>query len=468
MGEYPKSTGQLEVFSQGEALPSLSAMEFSGCSRYTASSTWENKTVNYSVNSMSLQSGSQAKEERISELVESLMTASIPIDFSACAPFLRIFLFALVDAATTGRRLTRDEHDHCRRLGQETARSGVPQSQVINLFIRAGTVVWPELPSLVRLEQRRPQCNSGVVEVGTAVLRLIDGAITAVHDGYAEAQRYCAGLEKISRRKFESDLLDPLANVNALLQNAELFGLLLAAPHTVAVISGNQPLERPKRIIAVIEATVRSRFRCQNLMVFPRNGSLLVVFTMIRNQSRAQLLGDALSGVMNDVLRTESGNGGWRIAIGRPHAGARGVLRSYRDATDALHLAGRLKLDDAVIDAERLLVYRVLLRDESAMYELIDSVLAPLRDAHHGPEPLLETLDAYFSSGMVVAEAARQLHLSVRAVSYRIARVRALTGYDVNIPSDRIALQIAVTGAGLLGWTQRPRYVKDGADLALQ
>jgi hypothetical protein len=63
-------------------------------------------------------------------------------------------------------------------------------------------------------------------------------------------------------------------------------------------------------------------------------------------------------------------------------------------------------------------------------------VIGPLRQARGGHAPLLATLQTYFDSGAVVTETARRLHLSPRAVSYRLARVRALTGVDPAEPRD--------------------------------
>ena len=73
-----------------------------------------------------------------------------------------------------------------------------------------------------------------------------------------------------------------------------------------------------------------------------------------------------------------------------------------------------------------------------------------------GAEPLLATLEAYFSRGGVAAAAARDLHLSVRAVTYRLARVRDLTGRDPGRPADALTLQVAVIGARLLNWPATP------------
>ena len=56
----------------------------------------------------------------------------------------------------------------------------------------------------------------------------------------------------------------------------------------------------------------------------------------------------------------------WQLGVGRPGSGADGVVRSYRESRDALDLAQRLAMTEAVVDAPDLLVYRILLRDRDA------------------------------------------------------------------------------------------------------
>jgi DNA-binding PucR family transcriptional regulator len=45
----------------------------------------------------------------------------------------------------------------------------------------------------------------------------------------------------------------------------------------------------------------------------------------------------------------------------------------------------------------------------------------------------------------------------VRTVSYLLARVRELTGYDPADPAQALSLQVAVVGARLIGWPSASR-----------
>jgi DNA-binding PucR family transcriptional regulator len=97
----------------------------------------------------------------------------------------------------------------------------------------------------------------------------------------------------------------------------------------------------------------------------------------------------------------------------------------------------------------------VLGRDQAAIVDLVRDVLAPLDQVRGGAEVLLETLREYFNAGEVATEAARRLHVSVRTVTYRLARVAELTGYSVSRPDQRFSLHAAVLGARLLEWPSK-------------
>ena len=94
-------------------------------------------------------------------------------------------------------------------------------------------------------------------------------------------------------------------------------------------------------------------------------------------------------------------------------------------------------------------------RDQAAIVDLVSDVLAPLERVRGGPEVLLDTLREYFDAGEVATEAARRLHVSVRTVTYRLARVAQLTGYSVSRPDQRFSLHAAVLGARLLEWPSK-------------
>lgn len=88
--------------------------------------------------------------------------------------------------------------------------------------------------------------------------------------------------------------------------------------------------------------------------------------------------------------------------------------------------------------------------DGAAQYA--EPVLAPLRtyDTTHGGD-LVHTLTVYLAVGANASKAADELFLHRSGMLYRLRRIEALCGVRLDHFEDRVALEIAVLAAGLLG-----------------
>ncbi|MGP3683358.1 PucR family transcriptional regulator [Streptomyces sp. IBSNAI002] len=332
----------------------------------------------------------------------------------------------LLSACATGRRLTRTELADRRTQGERAAEAGLP----LRGLIRHHLVVAQEvLPS--------------VGPAAATLLASVEQAVDAFAEGYERSQHQAVRQEEAARREFVDDLLYGRSDLGRLAERAERFGLRLSQAHAVAVAAGPEPYGDGYPVARGIEAAVLSRFAGRQILLATKDGRLICV----------------APGEQPDVLayfakQAYAVTGGGRVAIGRSHPGAGGVVHSYEEALNALDLAERMGLEGPVLHAADLLVYPVLTRDRQAMADLVESALGPLRTGRGGAQPYLDTLTAYFDSGCVATEAARRLSLSVRALTYRLERIRVLTGTDLADPVNRYMLQTAVIGARLLGWPE--------------
>ncbi|MGD9985600.1 PucR family transcriptional regulator [Pseudonocardia sp.] len=360
------------------------------------------------------------------------------------------FLPVLAEAATTGRRPDKGELDAVGLNGRRAAELGVSAGNAVQLYLSAAWRLWRELPAVVRF----PDADT-TATAAEAVMRAVDRAVASLAEGYTAARRDMMRSEETQRRELIEDLLRGDADVGALVERAEPFGMDMAQPHQVALATPTGRLADAEAALSSLERAVVQGIGDRDVLVATKDGSIVVVAPATTAGSGAVGKTRGLGELMHSDLRRAPRGGPWRIAVGRPHPGSYGIARSYEEAREALGMAARLRLETPVVRAEDLLIYRVLLRDQPAITDLVHAVMSPLAKARGGAGPLLATLDAYFAAGCVVTETARRLQLSVRAVTYRLDRIADLTGYDPTDPANRFTVHAATLGARLLGWPQR-------------
>ncbi|MFC0032622.1 PucR family transcriptional regulator [Micromonospora chaiyaphumensis] len=363
------------------------------------------------------------------------------------------YLRLLTEAAVTGRRPRRGELDAVGALGRRAAEQGVSAGRAVRLYLAAARRLWRHLPHLDRSTD-----SETVRAAADAVLHVVDTAVATLAEGYAAARRELVRREETLRRELVDDLLRGDSDLGGLVERAEPFGLDLARVHQVALAAPGHRLPDTEAAISALERVIFDRLGDRDVLVATKEGLLVVIAPADpappdRGEGGpVTALGRMMHGELDRLVRGRP----WQVAVGRPHPGVYGIARSYEEAREALTTARRLHAGTPVIDAHDLLIYRVLLRDQAAMVDLVQAVLTPLSQARGGAEPLLDTLHEYFACGEVATEAARRLHVSVRTVTYRLDRIRALSGYDPADPRDRFTLHAAVLGARALDWPRRP------------
>jgi sugar diacid utilization regulator len=361
------------------------------------------------------------------------------------------YLPMLADAATFGRFPSRMQIEAVQLQGRHAAEQGVPVGRGVDLYLSAARRVWDELPAVVRQRD-----NAAVRAAAKAVLQVVDDAVAAFADGHAEAGREMIRREETLRRELVEDLLRGDAHLSRLVERAEPFGLDLTRAHQVALAQPGESLPSIAAATSALERVVLDRFGDRDVLVATKDGLVVVLALADATGAPGTSDGLATTGDLGRVVHAELSRlrrgSPWRVAVGRAHAGAYGIARSYEEAREGLTMATRMNLDRSVVETRDLLTYRVLARDQPALVDLVVSVLSPLRRARGGAGPLVDTLAAYFECGCVATATAARLHLSVRAVTYRIERVRSLSGFDPADPAHRFTLHAAVLGAKLLGW----------------
>jgi sugar diacid utilization regulator len=368
-------------------------------------------------------------------------------DANAPIELLGEYLNILADAALSGRRPEKRELAAVRRLGRRAAEQGVDANQAVDLYLSAAWRLWQEIPMIVRSRDREK-----VRAAAEAVLRVINDAVEVLVEGHQAARRQMIRQEESARREFVDDLLRGDTDVSRLVERAEPFGLDLGRNHQVLLAAPVRSPASVENAVVVMERAIVERFGDRDVLIASKDDLLVM---LIPGELQDVVSGTDVtdpSGFAYSRLRQSARHDQWQVAAGRPYPGAYGIARSYEEARETLLLARRLHLDDNVVQARHLLMFRVLARDQAALVDLVHALLEPLTRSRGGAEPLLQTLETYFATGGVATETARRLHMSVRTVTYRLAKVKTLTGTDPADPAQRLALHMAVVGARLLNW----------------
>jgi sugar diacid utilization regulator len=320
------------------------------------------------------------------------------------------------------------------RCGARAADDGMQLRDLVDGILGATTAWWKSAPA-------EPSDTVGTIRAHAQVLlETTCSLLAAALDGYAEQTRAELDRHDHDRATFVNDLLTGRADPGRLAERAHRYGIRLSATHTVLVAraAGLTP-----DVVHRIDADLAARFGEGNTL------------TTLRNRDLICISAGGLRGVAAELahrLLAALGAGRWQIAQGRTHPGMRGLATSLDEAHNTLDHAARLGFTAPVLNAADLLVFPVLLRDRDAITDLVGTVLGPLTAARGGAQPYLETLAVLFDNQGNYTATARQMHLSARAVTYRLDRIRTLTGYHPGEPTQRFTLHAAVLGARLLGW----------------
>jgi sugar diacid utilization regulator len=368
------------------------------------------------------------------------------------------FLPAVLAATATRRRLRRQELRECAAAGRRAAAQGIALRVLVDLYLSAGWRLWRDVPAIATGDAEQ------VKAAALSVLRATDDGVAALVEGYQLALADLGRLHESTKR----DVLDRLLAggqqaIEATGPAADL-GLVLSGPVSVLVARARAGFAHPAgaALPGRVERALQGRHGDAQPLVAVRPDELVCVFTA----PDAAAVALVCTAVAAEIDSHAAGNPAaraagtrdraWRGAVSSPRTGAAAVRASLDEARQALEIADRLGLTQAVVDAAELAVYRVLLQDRPAVQDLIRSTLTPLTTARGGALALLETLSAYYATGCVATEAAARLYLSVRTVTYRLGRIAELIGRDPTDPAHRFTVQAAVMAAKLLDWPATP------------
>jgi sugar diacid utilization regulator len=135
------------------------------------------------------------------------------------------------------------------------------------------------------------------------------------------------------------------------------------------------------------------------------------------------------------------------VGVGGTCASASAIARSYAQARRALETAWRFGRQGDVVSFEELGLYRLLFHvtEPDELRGFVDQVLGALLqyDQRHNAD-FVRTLATFLEHNGNVQATARDLSLHVNSVAYRLQRIQAIAGLDLERAEDRLLAQVAL------------------------
>ena len=298
------------------------------------------------------------------------------------------------------------------------------------LPVIAGNDLFGWLTTLLVISDEKP-LDLLALEHGSTVLAL-------------ELIKQKASLEALARAKTDflrTMLEDDDMSDHDLQKKANLLGIDLTLPTVVLIVSFNPTLST--HTYFQIEEMLQSAD--PNSVVINRMQDM-VIFFHPKNHHQNDHINLQISSISKELmslLETKSYKS--HIGVSRCHHGVREIKKSYYEAKQALSATDRMR--KPIIFFHELGLYRLLalVQDQSELMSFCQDTLGKLLeyDRKHNSS-MIETLKIYLSTNCSNAEAARQLHLHINSLSYRLQRIEEITGLSLCDPETRTILYLSL------------------------
>jgi sugar diacid utilization regulator/putative methionine-R-sulfoxide reductase with GAF domain len=340
-------------------------------------------------------------------------------------------------------------------LGQPGARevrinAGRPPRALDVVPVRAGTDVLGLLAVSVDEKTVDSSGRRRALEHGATVLAVELSKERAA----AEVERRLRGdlVEEVLAGGLEPDEAERIA------RQAERLGhrlpqrawVVVLEPDDDATEAGLGGRAQQDRLDGALSGLVRSRMPGALTLVRSASAVFLVPDEVAGDLSAVEKLAVQVLAAAAPVMRPGTAS----VGIGNLANGVGELARSHVEARQTLRLTRRAGGRGRIASYRSLGAFRLLLEVQSpeALRRFVDELLGPLLEyAQSRDTPLLATLEALSAARWVRRAAARNLGIHINSMSYRVERIQALTGLQLDDAETRVAISIALRARAMLG-----------------
>lgn len=221
------------------------------------------------------------------------------------------------------------------------------------------------------------------------------------------------------------ELLKSKQEEESISQKLQLIDVTLAPPyHTALIELGPNQLKR-NDFLRFFEDIFDQE---QSLIGFY---SVNRIFLLCSNLEEAKF-----SKKLEELLTIARGRVGIRIGWGLSVHSYKQIRRSFKEAQQALEYGSK---DENLVFFSDIIIKSLLAKlDDRTKHQYFERVTGNLSDK------LLETLDQFFKHNQNIGKCAKAMYLHRNSLVYRMKKIKELTGYDPQIFSDAVILQLAV------------------------
>ncbi len=359
----------------------------------------------------------------------------------ACEAGLDLFLATAREA----RPATQEELRRVAQLGILQARSSQSVEPILAAYRMAARVAWDEI---LRAWRGQPDATpEAIMLVANYVFAALDQVAAEVTKTYLHArEQHMQRGTRAHARLFHSLISDNFDSELELQRQALAINTPLSATGYVAVVCklvlGNRDGERGGHALAEVADSLEIRRGC---LVLATDPSTLAVLWPAESHADVESARQFVTDLQEQVAqRARQVGARVRAGIGGYHPGLHGVARSYLEAQQAFEAGRKLRPESIMHGHDEVIPHLVLAQNPLLAERFVAHSLGPLMNPKvRNGEQLLETLEAYLAKGSV-KDAASALGLHRHTVLYRLEKLKELLGGDLDVPANRLRLQLAL------------------------
>lgn len=266
-----------------------------------------------------------------------------------------------------------------------------------------------------------------------------------------------AEMERRYRDEFLAALFLPEAQTDlTLAARGRTFGWDSTRPYVVLAVRLEEaealPMTNPSLLLTLQDELYTAVTQAARGCLVGRHGPHLVVLRPADDDQTARKAAE-LAEAIHKEARPLARQAQVSVGIGDLGSGVVGVQRSYSQAVQAVEIGRRVWGAGQVVPFARLGLYGVLAQLPAGT--AVASLTAGVRrllvyDREHNTE-LVHTLRVYFACGGNVRRVSEQLFTHYNTVLYRLERIAAIAGVDLEDPDARLNLQVGLQALQLSG-----------------